>query len=279
MDLASGMDTGALISMVALIAVIGAFGGVLAGLLGVGGGIVLVPSFFYAFQTLGFDGDKLMQLCLATSLATIIVTSLRSVQSHNKKGAVDWQILRTWGPGIAIGAVIGVLAASSLRSTVLQGVFGSLAMVIGLYFAFGRTEWRIAQDMPGGITRAILSPVVGFLSVLMGIGGGSFGVPLMTLYGRPIHRAVATAAGFGVIIAVPSVIAFLFVELPPESRPPLTVGAVNLPTFGIVVAMTTITAPYGARLAHATDPGPLKRVFSLFLLLVAANMIRKAFFA
>ena len=92
MDLASGMDTGALISMVALIAVIGAFGGVLAGLLGVGGGIVLVPSFFYAFQTLGFDGDKLMQLCLATSLATIIVTSLRSVQSHNKKGAVDWQI-------------------------------------------------------------------------------------------------------------------------------------------------------------------------------------------
>nr|WP_188478334.1 sulfite exporter TauE/SafE family protein [Primorskyibacter flagellatus] len=270
------MDLGAVLWMMALVAVIGAFGGILAGLLGVGGGIVLVPAFFYAFQHLGFDGDKLMQLCLATSLATIIVTSLRSLQSHSRKGAVDWDILRTWGPGIAIGAVIGVLAASSLRTVALQALFGGLAMVIGLYLALGRAQWRIAEEMPKGVTRAILSPLVGFLSVLMGIGGGSFGVPLMTLYGRPIHRAVATAAGFGVIIAVPSVIGFLFVQLPEGTRPPFTVGAVNLPTFAIVIAMTLITAPYGARLAHATDPGPLKRIFGVFLLLVAANMIRKA---
>jgi len=270
------MDLGAVLWMMALVAVIGAFGGILAGLLGVGGGIVLVPAFFYAFQHLGFDGDKLMQLCLATSLATIIVTSLRSLQSHGRKGAVDWDILKSWGPGIAIGAVIGVLAASSLRTVALQALFGGLAMVIGLYLALGRTQWRIAEEMPRGVTRAILSPLVGFLSVLMGIGGGSFGVPLMTLYGRPIHRAVATAAGFGVIIAVPSVIGFLFVQLPEGTRPPFTVGAVNLPTFAIVIAMTLITAPYGARLAHATDPGPLKRIFGVFLLLVAANMIRKA---
>jgi uncharacterized membrane protein YfcA len=270
------MDLGAVLWMMALVAVIGAFGGILAGLLGVGGGIVLVPAFFYAFQHLGFDGDKLMQLCLATSLATIIVTSLRSLQSHSRKGAVDWDILRSWGPGIAIGAVIGVLAASSLRTVALQALFGGLAMVIGLYLALGRAQWRIAEEMPRGVTRAILSPLVGFLSVLMGIGGGSFGVPLMTLYGRPIHRAVATAAGFGVIIAVPSVIGFLFVQLPEGTRPPFTVGAVNLPTFAIVIAMTLITAPYGARLAHATDPGPLKRIFGVFLLLVAANMIRKA---
>lgn len=265
------------LGMVLLVAVIGAVGGVLAGLLGVGGGIVLVPAFFYAFQSLGFDGDRLMQLCLATSLATIIVTSLRSVQSHNKKGAVDWDILRTWGPGIAIGAVIGVLAASSLRSVALQALFGLLAMVIGLYLAFGRTDWTLRQDMPKGVLRAVLSPLVGFLSVLMGIGGGSFGVPMMTLFGRPIHRAVATAAGFGVIIAVPSVIGFLFVDLPPETRPPFTIGAVNLPTFGIVIAMTLITTPYGARLAHAMDPGPLKRFFGIFLLLVAGNMLRKTF--
>ena len=206
------MDLGAVLWMMALVAVIGAFGGILAGLLGVGGGIVLVPAFFYAFQHLGFDGDKLMQLCLATSLATIIVTSLRSLQSHGRKGAVDWDILKSWGPGIAIGAVIGVLAASSLRTVALQALFGGLAMVIGLYLALGRTQWRIAEEMPRGVTRAILSPLVGFLSVLMGIGGGSFGVPLMTLYGRPIHRAVATAAGFGVLIAVPSVAAFLSIH-------------------------------------------------------------------
>ncbi|MBY6158707.1 sulfite exporter TauE/SafE family protein [Pseudooceanicola nitratireducens] len=270
------MDMTAVLAMLAILAVIGAFAGVLAGLLGVGGGIVLVPAFFYAFQTLGFTGDKLMQLCLATSLATIIVTSLRSLQSHNKKGAVDWDILKTWGAGIAIGAVIGVIAASSLRSVALQALFGGLAMVIGLYLAFGKSEWRLAEDMPKGPVRWILSPLVGFLSVLMGIGGGSFGVPLMTLYGRPIHRAVATAAGFGVIIAVPSVIGFLMIQLPPETRPPLTIGAVNLPAFGVVIAMTLLTAPLGARLAHATDPKPLKRIFGIFLLLVAANMLRKA---
>ncbi|EAQ04561.1 membrane protein [Pseudooceanicola batsensis HTCC2597] len=272
------MEPTAVLAMLGLLAVIGAFAGVLAGLLGVGGGIVLVPAFFYAFQSLGFDGDKLMQLCLATSLATIIVTSLRSVQSHHRKGAVDWDILRGWGPGIAIGAVIGVLAAAALRSDALQALFGILAMVIGLYLSLGRSDWRIAEAMPTGPVRWLLSPLVGFLSVLMGIGGGSFGVPLMTLYGRPIHRAVATAAGFGVIIAVPSVIGFLLVSLPAETRPPLTIGAVNLPAFAVVIAMTLITAPLGARLAHATDAGPLKRIFGIFLLLVAANMLRRVWF-
>ena len=269
------MELTSVLGMMVLVAVIGAFGGILAGLLGVGGGIVLVPAFFYAFQSLGFDGPMLMQMCLATSLATIIVTSLRSVQSHNKKGAVDWQILKTWGPGIAIGAVVGVLAASALRSSALQVLFGVLAMVIGLYLAFGRSDWRLRDDMPGGVLRAVLSPMVGFLSVLMGIGGGSFGVPMMTLFGRPIHRAVATAAGFGVIIAVPSVIGFLFVQIPAESRPPLTIGAVNIPTFLVVIAMTLITTPYGAKIAHATDPKPLKRIFGGFLILVALNMLRK----
>ena len=129
--------------------------------------------------------------------------------------------------------------------------------------------------MPTGLRRALLSPALGFLSVLMGIGGGSFGVPLMSLFNVPIHRAVATAAGFGVLIAVPSVIGFLLVDAAPNS-PPLTVGAVNLPTFAIVIAMTLITAPLGVKLAHAMDPKPLKRVFAVFLILVALNMLRKS---
>lgn len=269
-------DTTLLIEMLLMLMAIGAFAGVLAGLLGVGGGIVLVPSFFYAFRTLGYDGPQLMQICLATSLATIIVTSVRSVLSHNRKGAVDWSILRTWAPGIAIGAVAGVLVAASLRSGVLQGVFGGLGIVIGLYLGLGRAEWRLGAAMPGGMARAAMSPAVGFLSVLMGIGGGSFGVPLMSLYGVPIHRAVATAAGFGVTIAVPSVAGFLFLSVAPEHRPPLTLGAVNLPAFAAVIAMTLITAPLGVRLAHAMNPRPLRRVFAVFLLLVAGNMLRKA---
>ena len=263
-----------LIAMAALLVVMGGFAGVLAGLLGVGGGIVLVPALFYVFQTLGYGGPQLMQLCLATSLATIVVTSLRSVLSHNKKGAVDWNILRGWAPGIVVGAVLGMLVAAGLRSTTLQGIFGVLGLIVGFYLGLGRAEWRLGEEMPQGARRAMMSPALGFLSVLMGIGGGSFGVPLMSLYGMAIHRAVATAAGFGVIIAVPSVIGFLFLKI--EGAPPFTIGAVNLVAFGIVVAMTLITAPWGVKLAHAMDPKPLKRVFAAFLVLVALNMLRKA---
>ena len=269
-------DTILLLQMLGLLMVIGAFAGVLAGLLGVGGGIVLVPAFFYAFQTLGYAGPQLMQICLATSLATISVTSVRSVLSHHRKGAVDWAVLRGWAPGIAIGAILGVLVAASLRSTTLQGLFGVVGVVIGLYLAFGRTQWRLGAAMPKGLTRAALSPLIGFLSVLMGIGGGSFGVPLMSLYAMPIHRAVATAAGFGLTIAVPSVAGFLFLEIAPEHRPPLTFGAVNLVAFTVVIAMTLITAPWGVRLAHAMDPKPLRRVFAVFITLVALNMLRKS---
>ena len=268
-------DTMLLLQMLIMLMIIGAFAGVLAGLLGVGGGIVLVPAFFYAFQTLGYDGPQLMQMCLATSLATIIVTSLRSVHSHNKKGAVDWTILRGWAPGIVIGAVLGMLLVSQLRSSTLQAIFGTLALVVGLYMGFGRAHWRLGDEMPKGPKRWAYSPAVGFLSVLMGTGGGSFGVPLMSLHNVPIHRAVATAAGFGLLIAVPSVIGFLFVDMT-MPVPPLTVGAVNFVAFGIIIAMTLITAPWGVKLAHAMDPKPLKRVFAVFLVLVALNMLRKA---
>lgn len=268
------MDMSLLLTMGAMLLVIGAFAGVLAGLLGVGGGIILVPAFFYAFQVLGYDSPQLMQMCLGTSLATIIVTSVRSVLAHNKKSAVDWDILRGWAPGIVVGAVLGFFIAASLRSTALQMIFGILAIIVGLYMAFGKSHWRVGEAMPTGIARVILSPLLGFLSVLMGIGGGSFGVPTMSLYGVPIHRAVATAAGFGVIIAVPSVIGFLTVDM--AVAPPYSIGAVNMIAFGLVIAMTLITAPWGAALAHRMDPKPLKRVFGVFLILVALNMLRKA---
>ncbi|QQA41275.1 sulfite exporter TauE/SafE family protein [Pelagovum pacificum] len=270
--------TDLLLGMGALLLLIGAFAGVLAGLLGVGGGIVLVPAFFYAFATLGYDSPQLMQVCLATSLATIIVTSTRSVLSHNRKGAVQWDILKTWAPGIAVGAILGLLVASSLRTATLQVIFGVLATVVGYYMALGRDDWRLGQEMPKGPLRYVLSPMIGFLSVLMGIGGGSFGVPTMSLYGVPIHRAVATAAGFGVVIAVPSGLGFLLVNIPAEVRPPFTLGAVNLPAFLLVIAMTLLTAPVGAKIAHRMNPKPLKRVFGVFLILVALNMIRTAIY-
>jgi uncharacterized membrane protein YfcA len=249
---------------------------VIAGLLGVGGGIVLVPAFYFAFEGLGYGPEGLMQLCLATSLATIAVTSLRSLLAHNRRGAVDWEILKGWALGIGAGAILGVVAANGLRGEILMVIFGVLGLIVGLYLAFGRDSWRLGDAMPTGLGRAVASPVLGFLSVLMGIGGGSFGVPLMSLYGVAIHRAVATASGFGLMIAVPAVIAFLMVPGMAENRPPFTIGQVNLVGFVVVVAMTLITTPWGVRLAHAMDAKPLKRAFAVFILIMALNMIRKA---
>ncbi len=262
-----------LLPMILTLMAVGAFAGLLAGLLGVGGGIVLVPAYLWLFTSLGYGSDQIMQVCLATSLATIIVTSARSVLAHHRKGAVDWSILRSWAPGIMVGALIGVAAVSRLRTPTLQAIFGVMVLLIALYMAFGRKEWRLWPAMPGGVTRALWSAGIGFLSVLVGIGGGSLAVPTMTLSNVPIHRAVATAAGFGVAIALPSVAAFVLMPL--AGTPPYTLGAVNLPAFAITIAMTLMTAPLGASLAHRTDPARLKRVFAGFLALVALNMLRK----
>lgn len=266
-------DLVTLLPMLALLLAIGAFAGVIAGLLGIGGGIVLVPAYFYTFDHLGYGGDQLMQVCLGTSLATIIVTSIRSVLAHHRKGAVDWAILRLWGPFIVVGAIGGFLLAATLKSAALQAIFGVLALLAGLYMAFGRDTWRLGPVMPGGVARAGLGAGLGFFSSLMGIGGGTFGVPMMSLYAVPIHRAVATAAGFGVVIAVPAALGFLTLNI--ANAPPWSVGAVNLPAFAVTIAMTLITTPLGVRLAHAMDARPLKRAFAIFITLVALNMLRK----
>ncbi|CTQ50648.1 sulfite exporter TauE/SafE family protein [Jannaschia donghaensis] len=267
-------DIATLLPLIAFLLAVGAFAGVLAGLLGVGGGIVLVPAFYYVFQVLGYDSGSIMQVCVATSLATIVVTSWRSVRAHHAKGAVDVSILKGWGPGIVIGALVGSLVATQLRSETLTAIFAVLALIVAFYMTFSKPNWRIADEMPKGAKRYVYSPGVGFASVLMGIGGGSFGVPLMTLHGVPIHRAVATAAGFGMLIAVPAVI--LFAVLPTDGAlPPLTVGLINVPAFLVIIAMTVLTAPIGAKLAHSMDPAPLKRAFAVFLFLVALNMLRK----
>ena len=266
----------AVLPLLAILLAVGAFAGVLAGLLGVGGGIVLVPAFFYLFSGLGYGADGVMQVCVATSMATIIITSTRSVTAHARKGAVDWQLLRDWAPFVASGALIGVLLVSHLNTHALTVIFGTLVLAIALYMAFGKQSWRLAEGMPGRGFRIWFGPLMGAISVLLGIGGGSISTPMQTLHGIPIHRAVATSAGFGVIMAVPSTVAFLMT--PVENAPPYTVGAINLPALIVIGATTAVTAAWGAALAHLLDPKPLKRIFAGFLMLVALNMLRKALF-
>jgi uncharacterized membrane protein YfcA len=266
-----------LLVLCAMLMAIGAFAGVLAGLLGVGGGIVLVPAFHYAFTVLGYGGPQLMQVCLGTSLATIAVTSARSALSHDRRGSLDRTILRAWAPAIALGALCGVWLAASLPTRSLQVIFAALALGVGLYLAVGKARWRLGAEMPRGAARWGSGGIIGAPSVLLGIGGGSFGVPLMTLHGVAVQRAVGTASGFGMVIAIPAVIGFLTLDV--VNAPPFSVGAVNGVAFALIVVMTVLTAPLGAALAHRMDGQVLRRAFGVFLVVVAANMLRKVLLA
>ncbi|WP_066709235.1 sulfite exporter TauE/SafE family protein [Celeribacter ethanolicus] len=252
--------------------------GIIAGLLGLGGGIVLVPAFYFLFSAMGYESAHLMQVCVATSLATIVVTSLRSVQSHRKRDTVDMDILRTWAPGIVLGAVIGTLVATRLSSHVLLAIFGMLGMLVSAQMAFGGPK-EATEDhrLPGEPLRSALSSGIGFLSVLMGIGGGSFGVPVLTLSGLSMHRAVGTAAGFGLLIALPSTISFALHGWELTDKPPFSLGLINLPAFAATIAMTLISTPLGVALAHKLPAKKLKRLFAVFLFLTAARMLMKAF--
>lgn len=265
-----------LLLLVFFLLLTGAFAGVLAGLLGVGGGIVIVAALFYVFTALDYPPETMMHVCVATSLATIVATSARSLQSHWKRGAVDMGVLKGWTPGIVIGAGLGVLVADFLKSEALMLIFAVIAFSVALHMAFGANNRRIADAPPKGAKQIGISGGVGFLSTLMGIGGGTFGVPLLTLFNLPVHRAVATSAGFGLIIALPSTLGFILAGWNAPLLPPFTLGYVNLPAFAIIVPMTVLCAPYGVKLAHGMNPKPLKLLFALFLAVTALNMGRVA---
>ena len=261
----------------ALLVVVGLIAGVLAGLLGVGGGIVIVPALYLLFTYMEFAPDILMHLAVGTSLATIIPTSIRSVRKHYSHGAVDLAILRHWGPWLFLGAIIGTIVAAYISTYGLTFIFGTIALVVSLQMALGSPDTTIADALPKGIVGSILPLVSGVFSTLMGIGGGTLGVPIMTLFKVPIHNAVATASGFGVIIAVPATFGFLIngldVANSPPYLPPYSLGYINLLGFALIVPATLLSVPLGVRLAHWLNPSMLRRAFALFLALTAAKML------
>jgi uncharacterized protein len=254
----------------------GLFAGLIGGLFGVGGGIVLVPALFHVLGALGVGDDVRAHVAVATSLSTILATSWRSLATHAKAGAVDFAILKAWTPWIAVGAVAGALAAGAVDGKVLLVVFGLGLLLIAANMAFGRESWRLAQAMPTGAPQAGIAGAIGALSAMMGIGGGAFGVTVMTLCGRPIHQAVATASGFGAAIAVPAALINVWTGWNAAGLPPWSAGYVNLPGFVILALLTSLTAPIGARLAHRLDRVRLKQAFAVFLAITATNLLWEA---
>lgn len=257
--------------------VAGLAAGFVGGLFGIGGGIVIVPALYFVFTALGIDEAVRMHVAVGTSLSTIIATSWRSLAAHTKAGAVDFDVLKSWTPWISLGALLGAAAAGIANTEALLLIFGGGLLLIAAQMGLANPNWRAFQELPRGIARAVIAGALGLLSALMGIGGGAIGVTVMTLCGRPIHQAVATASGFGAAIAIPAAVGYAVVGWGREGLPPLSAGYVNVAGFVFLALLTTLTAPIGARLAHRLPQLTLKRAFAVVLAVLALNMLREAF--
>ena len=262
--------------LAALLVLTGVVAGILAGLLGVGGGIVIVPVLFWVFEALRFPEETAMTVAVATSLATIVPTSISSARAHRAKGNLDAGLFRRWAPFVFTGALVGGLLSFVLDGSDLRLVFGVVALVVAINMAVPRTL-VLASDLPrplaaqGGIAGGI-----GVFSALMGIGGGTLSVPILSLFSFPTHRAVGTAAAFGLVIAVPAVFGFVLSGWNAPLRPPYSLGYVNLVAAAIIFPVTTLVAPFGARIAHALPAARLKLAFAVFLAITALRMLWSA---
>ena len=265
--------------MVGVLMAAGAFAGFVAGLFGIGGGFVVVPALLLVFSLFGVVDDVVAHVAIGTSLATIIVTSSRSVWAHNKRGAVDWQIIRDWAPGLVVGVVIGILLARYMDGRSLKWIFSIGVFFMGVHFIRPLYTPKPTEDsqMPSGGLLYGLSSFLGGFSALLGIGGGTIAVLVMTACGRPIHQAVATAAGFGTIIALPGALGFALVGLEQANLPYGSIGYVNLIAVAAITAMSFFTAPLGARAAHSLNAAALKRVFGVYLVATSAIVLFDTF--
>ncbi|WP_332658544.1 sulfite exporter TauE/SafE family protein [Brevundimonas sp.] len=263
-----------LLLLVALIAA-GLAGGIVAGLFGVGGGTVIVPAVFYAFEVLGVGGEGNLHTAIGTSLLTIVATSWRSLRAHRSHGAVDEVVLKTWTPWVGFGALIGAAVAGATSMEGLAIVYGVCLALIAAQLGLMPERFTLAKDLPTDWGRRGLGSVIGGLSAMMGIGGGSFGGMMMTLCGRPIHQAVATASGFGVAIGTAATLGFVAFGWDAAGRP-LSLGYVNVPGAVVMAVLTTAVAPWGAKLAHSLDKRVLRKAFAVYLLATALSVAVKA---
>jgi uncharacterized membrane protein YfcA len=265
-----------ILMLLAALTAAGLVGGLIAGLFGVGGGTVIVPAVFYAFEVLGVGGESNLHVAIGTSLLTIVATSWRSLRAHRTHGAVDEVVLKTWTPWVAFGGLVGAGVAGVTSMEGLAVVYGVCLAAVAAQMGLMPERYALRKDLPTGWGRRGFGTAIGGLSAMMGIGGGSFGGMLMTLCGRPIHQAVATASGFGVAIGAAATWGFVVFGWDAVGRPPLSLGYVNVPGAVVMAVLTTAVAPWGAKLAHALDRRVLRRAFALYLLVAALMVLVKA---
>jgi uncharacterized membrane protein YfcA len=272
MESLAGTDISRFALLATVLLATGVAAGSLAGLLGVGGGIVIVPVLYHLFTALDVDPAVRMHVAVGTSLATIVPTSLASVRAHLQRSAVDWGLLHAWGPWVFAGALSGATFAGLVRGPVLTAVFAAVALGVAANMAFRDNGTVLADRLPGPAANRVIAALIGGISAMMGIGGGTLSVPILGAFRFPIRRAVGTAAAIGLVIAVPGTLGFVAGGWNAPARPPLSLGHVNLIGFALIVPASLLSAPLGARIAHAIPPTALRRAFAFFLFLTSLRM-------
>jgi uncharacterized membrane protein YfcA len=277
----SGLNVSELGELAGLLIVVGAISGFLAGIFGIGGGAVLVPVLYECFRLAGVPLDARMPLCIGTSLAIIMPTSIRSWQAHRKRGSVDMDILWKWALPVLIGVIAGSVIARYAPEKLFKYVFVVVAWSAAARLLLGKESWQLGEEMPKGIIMRVFGFIIGLLSTLMGIGGGLFSNLLMTFYGRPIHQAIGTSAGLAVLISIPGALGYIYAGWPAAARYP-DVAALQLPfaigyisIIGALLVMPTslLVAPLGVRVAHLMSKRNLEIAFGIYLLVVSSRFV------
>ena len=263
-------------TLLALVAT-GVFAGILAGLLGVGGGIVIVPVLFFLFQSVGVSAESAMLVATATSLATIIPTSISSIRSHRQKGNVDFALLKRWAPFVVFGVLVGSWLVTRVDGTILTMLFGVIATLSALNMLLRTGKSALFQKLPGNAGQSVMASSVGFFSAMVGIGGATLSVPMLTLCNYPAHKAVGSAAAIGLLISLPAALTMLLFGNTPADAPAGTFGLVNAIGFICIVPLTVLFAPVGASLGAKLDAAMLKKIFAVVLLFTGLRMLAQLF--
>ncbi len=250
----------------------GALAGTLAGLLGIGGGVIIVPVLALVFQHQGVAIDVLMHVSIGTSLATIVVTSLSSIRAHHKRGAIDWVIFKRITPGIILGGFLGSVLADAIPGAELRVLFAIFMFLVATQMIIAGTP-AAHRTLPRTAGMLTVGVVIGAIAALMGVGGGAMSVPFMTWCNVHIRQAVATSAAIGFPIALAGAIGFMITGWGSDALPPWSIGYVNLPAFAGIVVASILFAPLGAKLAHTIPPKLLKRIFAVLLYILGVRML------
>jgi uncharacterized membrane protein YfcA len=277
----AGLNPTELVELALLLVLVGALAGFLAGIFGIGGGAVLVPVFYECFRLVGVPLEVRMPLCIGTSLAIIIPTSIASFRAHYKRGAVDMEIIKRWWVVVILGVVAGSLIARFAPERLFKIVFVCVAWSAAIRLFLARDNWKFGDVMPTGPLMRAYGFFIGLLSTLMGVGGGLFANLLMTFYGRPIHQAVATSSALAVLISIPGALGYVYAGWPAAARfpdvtalqLPFALGYVSLIGALVVMPTTLLTAPLGVRVAHALSKRKLEVAFGCYLFIVGSRFV------